>query len=141
MEGAPAPSPHIMLYPLTLDPSPAVDTPNDLYVVQPGCLLAFTVVVEPGSTLDIVTAHVARTQDNSVRVWVSAAPGDTSVGNSVAVAFWHPNRSATEIVRLQDENLDLTGIPTISVPPGTYYVNALNLTNVVNQLRYTLTIS
>lgn len=128
-----------MLYPLTLDPSPALD---NSHLVQPGCLLAFTLDLAPGMSIDIVATHLARTQDHSLRLWISRAPGGESVDHAKpSVAFWHPNRTPTEIVRVQDAALAVATPATLAVPPGRYWLNALNLVNSVNQFRLTLTIS
>lgn len=128
-----------MLYPLTLDPPPSSD---HSHVVAPGCLLAFTLDLAPGTALDIVATHLARTQDHSLRLWVSRAPGGESVAHDPpSVAFWHPNRTPTEIVRLQDETLPRAVPASLLVPPGRYWLNALNLINSVNHFRLTLTVS
>lgn len=126
-----------MLYTLTTNPTPIN---ANLFEIAPGHLYAFPFEVKSDGFVDIIGVHMGLVQDHSVRFWVSSSPGGESISHtSPASAFWHPNRTPTEIVRVQDENTPPTSAVTILVSPGVYFMNALNLINSINLFTLTLT--
>lgn len=126
-----------MLYNLTINPTPIS---TNLFEIAPGNLYAFPLEVKSDGFVDIIGVHRGLVQDHSVRFWVSKTPGGESISHtSPASAFWHPNRTPTEVVRIQDENTLISSVVTVLVPPGLYCLNALNLINSINLFTLTLT--
>lgn len=125
-----------MLYAQTIDPAPVRD---DLYSVEPGSLLVFTMDVAEGARVTIDAVHAAAVQDFSLRVWVSKEPQGTTVDYfPQRFSYWHPIRTPYPMV-VADRSLGLSEAEAISVEPGRYYVNVLNMINARNGMRFSLT--
>jgi len=129
-----------MLYPLTIIED--LD-PDQVYTIDPGCLVSFPLVVGENDATVITAVHAAPTYvnpDHSIRTWVSEKPGGTTIAFSpITVTYWHPNRIPNERVIIHDKNVIVTLPNNIPVSPGVFYINMLNLVNQKNVFTCSLT--
>jgi hypothetical protein len=127
------------LYPTSVVDTP---TPNNIYTIDHGRLMAFPFEVTEGFIKRITVTHFAvGIQDHSLRAWVSRADdiGGRTLGTEQLTAFWNPNRSPTETVIVYHDALEPAAQPAIALPLGSYYVNVLNLVNSRNGFQFLLT--
>jgi hypothetical protein len=113
--------------------------PEDRYELEAGRAVAFPLTIGAGEAKRIIGIHTwLNAQDHSVRVWVSSEVSGLPLGPTVS-EFWQLNRVAGETVLVHDEDrvvTERTAKGPIAVPPGTYYVNFLNLVNTKNGFLY-----
>ena len=126
------------LYPTTVDPTPTLD---EFYELPSGSLHAFSFDIEPGEAKEILVVHLLGVgQDHSLRCWVSLAPANSPAVEQPYYVIWHANRNESEIRTICAEGTDFPDAKMpIYLPPGSYFVNVLNLVNKVNAYAYSLT--
>lgn len=118
-----------MLYPVV-----NMDVPEGMHEVPSGHLAVAPLPLAASAALRIIVVQVSRTQDHSLRVWISREPGGVSIAYApISVAYWHANRAPDEVVVLHDDSVpNPTAHPAIAAPPGDYVLNVLNLINSPN---------
>lgn len=126
-----------MLHPFTL----TTRNDDDHYEVNSGSGRTFAIEVEAGQALQIRVVLTKDTQqDWSLRCWVS----DKMNGNPVIDVMpnepvWHAHRSAQFFMTVFDEALPRPETQHMELPPGSYFLNILNLTNAPNSFSLSLT--
>jgi hypothetical protein len=129
-----------MLYPMTRNP-----TPNAFnnYVIPNGNLFCFDFTIAAGDqkVLSVVLTAGVNNQDHSLLAWVSEQPGGNVMYDKPAyLQQWHPNRTDGDSVTVYDSNLVTVSADfPFGLTPGSYVLNVLNLTNLINSFSYTLT--
>lgn len=120
-----------MLYQYTLNPSPISE---NRYSLSQGFLYVFEFSLLPSNKIFIIGTHLSNSvQDHSIRFWISRDIGGTAIKHYPSgLNYWHPNRVPKEIVGIQDESFPVVDKNVLASPPGTYYLNTLNLINSIN---------
>lgn len=126
-----------MLYPVDL----TTRNDEDHYEVHSGSARAFAIEVEPGQSLQIrVVMTKESQQDWSLRCWVSnIVAGNPVIDLNPNEPIWHAHRDAQFYMTVYDEALPRPTTQHMELPPGSYFLNVLNLTNAPNSFFLSLT--
>lgn len=123
------------IYPITfINP-----LPSESYYVEIGHVNCYPFMLQSGNSVIFSTVHTAQVQDWSIKMWVSTVPLGTSIELFHPILKnWNPIRKAVFRICLYTNELPILeddGYPiySLKVNPGSFVINALNLTNYRNQ--------
>jgi hypothetical protein len=125
------------LYQITEFDYPA---PLNQFTLPPGVLGVIPLVLESDATLTLTMNQlqpnpIRLVQDRSILGWVSTQQsGNPVIDNPASLANWHLTSLQKTIIILYDALSELGPFdqPAISLMPGSYWLNVLNLVNETN---------